>query len=129
MRDLAEAHAERGDADAARRIAEQRARADLLDEPAAIDLIRRCAALGDRAAARRAFDAHADALQDELGADPSPAARAAVAAALAAPAAAPEGEPPPPPPRSLTTPGTPFVGRDRERALVSERSPIPPAGC
>ncbi len=120
LRELADAHAARGDATAARRASERRAASDPLDEAAAIDLIRRCAALGDRAGARRAFDAHAAALRVDLDAEPAPAVQAALTAALAA-ALATAPEPPTRPPRPLPTPGTPLVGRDAERTRIAAR--------
>ncbi len=123
LRVLAASQAASGDALAARHAAERWARVDPLDEPAAIDLIHRCAALGDRAGARHAFDAHAAALATDLDVEPSPAARAALEAALsttpAAQAIALAG--PPLAPRTLPTPGTPFVGREAESGLVNER--------
>lgn len=126
LRDLADAHVARGDATAARRASERRAASDPLDEPAAIDLIARCAAMGDRAGARRAFDAHAAALRADLDAEPAPAVHAALTAALAA-ALATTPEPPIRPPRPLPTPGTPLVGRDAERTLIAARLADP--GC
>lgn len=120
LRDLAATHAALGDHEAARRIAEERTRSDPLDEDAAIDLMRHCATLGDRVGVRRAFGAHAEALAEELGADPGPAARVALAAASsAASEAAPERGARAP--RPLPTRATPFLGRRAELAQVTDR--------
>ncbi len=123
LRVLVASHAASGDAVAARHAAERCARVDPLDEVAAIDLIRCCAALGDRSGARHAFDAHAAALAADLDVEPSPAAHAALEAALSTTPSAQAiplaGEPIAP--RTLPTPGTPFVGREAECGLVNDR--------
>jgi DNA-binding SARP family transcriptional activator len=97
-----------GDGEAALRWTRRQTELDRFDEEAHRRLMRRLAAVGQRAAAVAVYERLAERLRRELRVAPAPATRAAVDAVRAeAPAAAPVR------PRSR---GLPLVGRERELA-------------